>query len=391
MWSDFLLKYTISPPKAINMAKDNSNPKSPTITSLLDDEITREIRRKRIVVWLDKRGDYTEYVDSLEKRFERKEFPFPVVSFRGSHLEIILALEGRGDDIDPESMLIHMPGCTEESIRKTPILEMYAAGARCKIRQAGPGRPAGVHRLQNRGVHGGGARAARSGNGRQGRGQREGGRKKTRGLTLSQIRDKSLDGLKKSCAGANLIAAHGREIDDAGEANVGLASFETWPRWIKAAWSQPRRVGVTEFVFTADHGFLLQADTTRAVAYGAGRDAGRRYALSREPRAEEGVARVALAALGYTGREGRQLFPRDTAVFAAGKAGATFVHGGNSLQERVIPVLTVSHERAAAPETLKKASIDAGATSSTPSGWNTSSRTRSSRGPRGSRNTSAGA
>jgi hypothetical protein len=35
----------------------------------------------------------------------------------------------------------------------------------------------------------------------------------------------------------------------------------------------------------------------------------------------------------------------DTAVFATGTPGATFVHGGNSLQERVVPVLRVGRKR----------------------------------------------
>ena len=52
---------------------------------------------------------------------------------------------------------------------------------------------------------------------------------------------------------------------------------------------------------------------------------------------------VSLNALKYEGQEGYLLFRKDTAVFANGIPGATFVHGGNSLQERVIPVLTVSH------------------------------------------------
>src|SRR5262249_46002134 len=66
-----------------------------------------------------------------------------------------------------------------------------------------------------------------------------------------------------------------------------------------------------------------------------------RYILSPEARAEAGMVHVSLNALGYDGQEGYLLLRRDTAVFATGKAGTTFVHGGNSLQERIIPVLTV--------------------------------------------------
>ena len=136
-----------------------------------------------------------------------------------------------------------------------------------------------------------------------------------------------------------------REIDDAGEANVGLATFETWLQQIKSAWAHLKTIGVNAFVFTADHGFLLQDQTTQEKPYGSKRDPNRRHIVSAEARAEEGMVNVSLNALGYDGQEGYLLLRRDTAVFATGKAGATFVHGGNSLQERVIPVLTVMHRQ----------------------------------------------
>ncbi len=169
------------------------------------------------------------------------------------------------------------------------------------------------------------------------------GRKRARGFTLAEINDRPAASLKKSLANADLIVVRGKEIDAAGEADVGLAGFETLLRQIKSAWSHLNAVGVDEFVITADHGFLLQDNTTREKPYGSKRDPNRRYVFSKEPRAEKGATRVSLNALGYEGREGFLLFRRDTAVFATGKHGATFVHGGASLQERVIPVLTVSH------------------------------------------------
>jgi hypothetical protein len=54
---------------------------------------------------------------------------------------------------------------------------------------------------------------------------------------------------------------------------------------------------------------------------------------------------VALAALGYAGAEGWVLFREDTALFDTGVAGAGYAHGGNSPQERIIPVLTLSRRR----------------------------------------------
>ena len=169
------------------------------------------------------------------------------------------------------------------------------------------------------------------------------GRKKARGVSLSDVCNWSTSSLKKSCGDADLIVVHSKEIDDAGEANVGLATFETWLQQIKSAWSHLKTIGVNEFVFTADHGFLLQDHTTQEKPYGTKRDPNRRHILSTEARTDAGMINVSLSELGYDGQAGYVLFRRDTAVFATGKSGSTFVHGGNSLQERVIPVLTVSH------------------------------------------------
>ena len=165
------------------------------------------------------------------------------------------------------------------------------------------------------------------------------GRKRTRSLSLLEVCNLPTTSLKKSCD-ANLIVVHSKEIDDAGEANVGIATFETWLQQIKSAWNHLKSIGVNEFVLTADHGFLLQDQTTQIEKY---QNATRRYFFSQEPRSEDKIATVSLKALNYDGQEGYLLFRKDTAVFATGNPSATFVHGGNSLQERVIPVLTVSH------------------------------------------------
>jgi hypothetical protein len=53
--------------------------------------------------------------------------------------------------------------------------------------------------------------------------------------------------------------------------------------------------------------------------------------------------RVALTDLGYQGVEGHLMMPMDTAVFATNQQDMRFVHGGNSLQERLIPVLIIEH------------------------------------------------
>lgn len=173
-------------------------------------------------------------------------------------------------------------------------------------------------------------------------------------ITLTEVNSCSADSLKRKGLGkANLVVVHSREIDDAGEANVGLPTFETWLRQIRTAWSHLKSIGFNEFVFTADHGFLLQDQMTKPQPYGSIRDPDRRYVLMAEPRSEAGSVTVSLSALQYEGRAGYLLFRRDTAPFKTGISGATFVHGGNSLQERVIPVLTVSHRHSSDSIKLK--------------------------------------
>ena len=145
--------------------------------------------------------------------------------------------------------------------------------------------------------------------------------------------------------GPKLLVVHGLEIDDAGEAGFGLATFEHTLRKVRAAWHRLSVAGVRTFVLTADHGFLLQDATTTVQAYGKRGDAARRHVWHAEEVREEGMVPVSLAKLGYEGASGYLLLREDTAVYQTARAGATFVHGGNSLQERVIPVLVAKRRR----------------------------------------------
>jgi len=52
-----------------------------------------------------------------------------VGQFRGSYLETMLALEGYANDRHPDHVLIHLPGLNKESVKETPLFELYKAGA----------------------------------------------------------------------------------------------------------------------------------------------------------------------------------------------------------------------------------------------------------------------
>jgi len=147
--------------------------------------------------------------------------------------------------------------------------------------------------------------------------------------------------LKSKVAQKRLIVVQDREIDEAGEAGVGLATFENMLSRIKSAWHHLKTAGVKQFVVTADHGFMLKDETTKLRAYGKKTDPRRRYVVANEQRLEDGLIVVPFSELGYEGRQGYLLFAEDTSVFDTGDRGASFVHGGNSPQERIIPVLQV--------------------------------------------------
>lgn len=164
-------------------------------------------------------------------------------------------------------------------------------------------------------------------------------------LKLAEVCEANTVELTRRVKAHPLVVVHSQEIDDAGEANVGLPTFESTLRQIKAAWHHLQLAGVKSCVFTADHGFLLQDETTEVRPFGRKNDPQRRHVLDEHPRAEAGMVHVSLSSLGYDGLSGYLLFRDDTAVFATGNAGASFVHGGNSPQERVIPVLTVTRRR----------------------------------------------
>lgn len=170
--------------------------------------------------------------------------------------------------------------------------------------------------------------------------------------TLEQLLDKKPGELKKAVAKAKLLVITADEIDRAGEKDVGLRVFESALRDLYTAWQILREAEVKRFVFTADHGFLL-LDRAKAheIEFGVRGDAARRYALYPQGvRTPEQVS-VQLDALGYAGASQHLVLARTTALFAQKKRRPTFVHGGNSLQERVIPVLTVTHSHAVGGET----------------------------------------
>ena len=163
-------------------------------------------------------------------------------------------------------------------------------------------------------------------------------------LSLEEVTSLKADTLKKKVEQSRLLMVHSREIDDAGEKGVGLDVFDRVLQSLRAAWQRLRTAGIRNFVITSDHGFLLNEGAPPAVRRHGNRNTpSRRHVLRPHAANHDGEVRVALADLGYQGVEGQLMMPEDTAVFDTGRHDMRFVHGGNSLQERLIPVLTLQH------------------------------------------------
>lgn len=164
---------------------------------------------------------------------------------------------------------------------------------------------------------------------------------------LAELVDLASEDLKRRLSGHSLVVIHSREIDESGEASLGLSTFDTWLGQLRAGVQKLRTLGLTEFVITSDHGFLLQDETAVSETYKGGREQDRRFALLDARVDEPGTQGAPLSSLGYDGVEGYLLLPVDTRMFnLSDRSSAAFVHGGNTLQERAIPVLTVSSRKA---------------------------------------------
>lgn len=168
-------------------------------------------------------------------------------------------------------------------------------------------------------------------------------------LTLEEVLGCTKKGLNSKIGRANLVIVHSQEIDEAGEKGAGLDVFDTVLQKLRAAWRIFRDAKVQQFVVTADHGFLLNDPTTaRVQTHGRQTVPNPRYVISPVAADHANEVRVPLQKLGYDGDADKMqlMMPESTALFDRGNKPKPFVHGGNSLQERVIPVLTLVHHTA---------------------------------------------
>ncbi len=166
-------------------------------------------------------------------------------------------------------------------------------------------------------------------------------------LALDELLSLSVSKLAKKIEGAPLVIVRSQEIDHAGEAGFIFQARQVMDTVIDNLARAIRKLasaGVEHAVVSADHGHLFFAadrDESMRVDPPGGQtvDLHRRCWIGRGGATPPGCVRVSAAALGYSS-DLELVFPSGSAIFRAG-GDLAFHHGGPSLQELVVPVLTV--------------------------------------------------
>jgi hypothetical protein len=165
-------------------------------------------------------------------------------------------------------------------------------------------------------------------------------------LELDEVLSSNAKALQKKIGDAKIVVVRSSEIDGAGENTSTFYARRIMDRVVEDLARCLQRlagVGIGEAVITADHGHLFFAEdrdpSMRIDAPGGETvDLHRRCWIGRGGTTPPGSVRVSGPKLGYSS-DLEFAFPTSTAVFKSG-GDLAYHHGGPSIQELVIPVIT---------------------------------------------------
>lgn len=164
-------------------------------------------------------------------------------------------------------------------------------------------------------------------------------------MTLDELLAQTKGKLEKRIDGAQVIIVRSQEIDLVGESGLYQARLvmDSVIGNLSRAIGKLAKAGVERVVVSADHGHLFASDRDESMRIeapgGATVDLHRRCWIGRGGSTPPGCIRVSASALGYAS-DLDLVFPKGCGVFRAG-GDLAFHHGGPSLQELIVPVLTV--------------------------------------------------
>lgn len=168
-------------------------------------------------------------------------------------------------------------------------------------------------------------------------------------LPLKDFMKKSRDEAREFVKGKRLIFLYHDAIDATGEKapseHLTFSAAEQALRDIeKAVRFLVNTLSATQIIITADHGFLFQREPLAAhekIEKDApgGVSIGRRFVLTKNTDAPDGVHAVRLSYLLGPDTPWRSLMPRGIQRFKLPGPGSLYVHGGPALQEIALPVV----------------------------------------------------
>lgn len=165
-------------------------------------------------------------------------------------------------------------------------------------------------------------------------------------IDLGELLQKSTKAIGRKLGSAKLIVVRSQSIDGLGEMDGGLLArqiMDTVVGNLARAVRKLAKLGIENFVITSDHGhqFSVRKDEDMMMDKPGGDtiDQHRRCWAGHGAQTPAAAVRVSGAQLGYQ-TDLDFIFPRGLAVFRAG-GDLAFHHGGCSLQEMVVPVVTL--------------------------------------------------
>lgn len=166
-------------------------------------------------------------------------------------------------------------------------------------------------------------------------------------MALDELLSLQPSKLTKKIEGAQVVVVRSQEIDHAGEAGFTFQARQVMDTVIDNLARAIRKLaaaGVEHSVVSADHGHLFfpsdRDESMRTDAPGGDTiELHRRCWVGRGGATPTGCVRVAASALGYAS-DLEFVFPTGSGVFKTG-GDLAFHHGGPSLQELIVPVVTV--------------------------------------------------
>lgn len=174
-------------------------------------------------------------------------------------------------------------------------------------------------------------------------------------LQYNDLQAMNITEQRETFKGKKVVYIYHDTIDAKGDrANTEIETFQAVEQAIEQLSELVRsltsNISATNIYITADHGFLYERDKLEESDLMvkepvAALETSRRYILSREKRAVSGQLAINLSNI-IDNKEALYAYvPNATIRYRAQGAGANFVHGGASLQEIAIPLLTIKGKR----------------------------------------------